>query len=426
MSYRFKLPDVGEGIAESQIVKWLVEVGDEITEEDVLLEVENDKSVEEIFSPVEGKVLNILFEAGSVAKVGDVLVEIEADGHEESAEESQMPITSSIAIVEGEGAVSESKQSNLPMDDNHLVLAMPSVRQYARNQDVDINLVQATGPAGRTTKADVDNYINNGQEVTTALQETSEKSEQTSSTPVSSNKIDNNLSFVSEKMTGMRRAIAKAMVNSVQTAPQVTLHDEVEVSELWDHRKRFKEVADKREIKLTFLPYIVKALTATMKEFPILNASVDDSKDEIIYKHYYNIGIATDTEQGLYVPNIKNADAKSIFTIASEISEKAKLADAGKLSGEDMRDGTVSISNIGSIGGGWFTPILNYPEVAILGVGAISQQPVVTAEGEISVGRVMKLSLSFDHRIVDGGTAQKAMNYLKNLLSDPQLLLMEG
>ena len=143
-------------------------------------------------------------------------------------------------------------------------------------------------------------------------------------------------------------------------------------------------------------------------------------------KNYYNIGIATDTDHGLYVPNVKDADRKGMFAIADEINEKAKLAHDGKLSADDMRNGTITISNIGSVGGGWFTPVINYPEVAILGVGTIAQQPIVNAEGEIVVGRVMKLSLSFDHRIVDGATAQQAMNNIKRLLADPELLMMEG
>jgi pyruvate dehydrogenase E2 component (dihydrolipoamide acetyltransferase) len=229
-----------------------------------------------------------------------------------------------------------------------------------------------------------------------------------------------------EKLTPMRKAISKAMVNSKHTAPHVTLHDEVEVSKLWDQRKKFKDVAAAQNTKLTFLPYVVRALTATMKKYPVLNASIDDASQEVVYKNYYNIGIATDTANGLYVPNVKDADRKGLFAIADEINAKAALAHEGKLAAEDMRNGTVTISNIGSVGGAWFTPVINYPEVAILGVGTIAQQPVVNAEGEIVVGRMMKLSLSFDHRIVDGATAQQAMNNIKRLLADPELLLMEG
>ena len=229
-----------------------------------------------------------------------------------------------------------------------------------------------------------------------------------------------------EPLSPMRKAISKAMVNSKHTAPHVTLFDEVEVSALWDHRKKFKDIAANRGTKLTFLPYVVKALVATVKKFPVLNASIDDASQEIVYKNYYNIGIATDTERGLFVPNVKDANTKSVFDIADEINGKAALAHEGKLTAQDMSQGTITISNIGSARGQWFTPIINYPEVAILGMGTINVQPVVNAEGEIAVGRMLKLSLSFDHRIVDGATAQNAMNELKRLLADPELLLMEG
>ena len=229
-----------------------------------------------------------------------------------------------------------------------------------------------------------------------------------------------------QKMSPMRKAIAKAMVNSKHTAPHVTLFDEVEVSKLWDHRKKFKDVAAAQGTKLTFLPYVVKALAATVRDFPILNASIDDAAQEIVLKNYINIGIATDTDNGLYVPNVKDANTKGMFKIADEINNMAAQAHDGKLAAADMRNGSVTISNIGSVGGGFFTPVINYPEVAILGVGTITQQAIVNAEGELAVGRVMKLSLSFDHRIVDGATAQKAMNNIKRLLADPELLLMEG
>ncbi|OJG69923.1 dihydrolipoyllysine-residue acetyltransferase component of pyruvate dehydrogenase complex [Enterococcus phoeniculicola] len=308
---------------------------------------------------------------------------------------------------------------------------MPSVRQYAREKDVDITQVVPTGNGGRVVKSDIDGFLAGGNQAAPAVETataTASASSETQAAPAPAKAFKSNLGELEtrEALTPTRKAIAKAMVNSKHTAPHVTLHDDVEVSKLWDHRKKFKDVAAENGTKLTFLPYVVKALTATVQKFPILNASIDDKAQEIVYKNYFNIGIATDTDHGLYVPNVKDANTKSMFAIADEINEKAALAIDGKLSAQDMRDGTITISNIGSVGGGWFTPVINYPEVAILGVGTIAQQPVVNAEGEIVVGRVMKLSLSFDHRIVDGATAQKAMNNIKRLLADPELLLMEG
>ena len=428
--FQFKLPDIGEGIAEGEIVKWFVKAGDTINEDDTLLEVQNDKSVEEIPSPVTGTVKTIVVSEGTVANVGDVLVEIDAPGHN-SAPASKPVAATSDAKVETSGSSSIPEAAN----PDKRVLAMPSVRQFAREKDVDISQVSATGKGGRVTKEDIENFLSGGgapaaaskpAESAAPTEASAAKPAETKAAPAKAFK--SNLGDLEERvaLTPTRKAIAKAMVNSKQTAPHVTLHDEVEVTNLWDNRKKFKEVAAANGTKLTFLPYVVKALTATVKKFPILNASIDDAKQEIVYKNYYNIGIATDTDHGLYVPNVKDADRKGMFAIADEINEKAKLAHDGKLAADDMRNGTITISNIGSVGGGWFTPVINYPEVAILGVGTIAQQPIVNAEGEIVVGRVMKLSLSFDHRIVDGATAQQAMNNIKRLLADPELLMMEG
>ncbi|HFD0552958.1 TPA: dihydrolipoyllysine-residue acetyltransferase [Enterococcus faecium] len=429
--FQFKLPDIGEGIAEGEIVKWFVEPGDTINEDDTLLEVQNDKSVEEIPSPVTGTVKNVIVPEGTVANVGDVLVEIDAPGHNSAPSTSAPSAEAPKEKVETSGSASVVEAA----DPNKRVLAMPSVRQFAREKDVDISQVTATGKGGRVTKEDIENFLAGGPSSAPAKSEAPEAAAPKEAAPAAESKpaapakpFKSNLGDLEERvaMTPTRKAIAKAMVNSKHTAPHVTLHDEVEVSKLWDNRKRFKEVAAANGTKLTFLPYVVKALTATVKKYPVLNASIDDANQEIVYKHYYNIGIATDTDHGLYVPNVKDADRKGMFAIADEINEKAKLAHDGKLSAEDMRNGTITISNIGSVGGGWFTPVINYPEVAILGVGTIAQQPIVNAEGEIVVGRVMKLSLSFDHRIVDGATAQQAMNNIKRLLADPELLMMEG
>ncbi|KAF1297666.1 dihydrolipoamide acetyltransferase [Enterococcus sp. JM4C] len=434
--FQFKLPDIGEGIAEGEIVKWFVKAGDTINEDDTLLEVQNDKSVEEIPSPVTGTVKTIVVPEGTVANVGDVLVEIDAPGHNDAAVAPAAPATDAAPAPTAAAPVASGNTGVVAAaDPNKRVLAMPSVRQYAREKDVDITQVAPTGNGGRVVKADIDSFLAGGGQAPAAAA-TNEAAPATTTTtneapaaaPAPAKAFKSNLGELEtrEAMTPTRKAIAKAMVNSKHTAPHVTLHDDVEVSKLWDHRKKFKDVAAENGTKLTFLPYVVKALTATVQKFPILNASIDDKAQEIVYKNYFNIGIATDTDHGLYVPNIKDANTKSMFTIADEINEKAAQAIEGKLSAQDMRDGSITISNIGSVGGGWFTPVINYPEVAILGVGTIAQQPVVNAEGEIVVGRVMKLSLSFDHRIVDGATAQKAMNNIKRLLADPELLLMEG
>jgi pyruvate dehydrogenase E2 component (dihydrolipoamide acetyltransferase) len=291
--------------------------------------------------------------------------------------------------------------------------------------------VTPTGAHGQITKQDIDNYTGaptaTGAKPAAAPAETAPaESAAPAPTPVKPYVSDTPELETREKMTPIRKAISKAMVNSKHTAPHVTLFDEVEVSALMAHRKKYKQIALDRDIHLTFLPYFVKALVAVLQQFPELNASIDDANKEIVYKHYFNIGIATDTDRGLLVPNIKHAEGKGLFAIAKEITDNTQKAYDGKLKANEMSGGSITISNIGSIGGGWFTPVINQPEVAILGVGRIGKEPYVNDDGEIVVGKMQKLSLSFDHRLIDGATAQRAMNLLKQLLHDPELLLMEG
>ena len=437
MAFQFKMPDIGEGIAEGEIVKIDIKVGDTIQEDDILFEVQNDKSVEEIPSPVSGKVLEVRVQEGTVARVGDIIVVIDdGSGPAEAAAPAavEAPVAPAVAPTPAAPAA-PAQATGVPAASNpdKLVLAMPSVRQYAREKGVDITLVVPTGKGGRVTREDIDNF--GGAPVAAAAPAASPVVEAAvASEPAApAAKAEPAKPFVGSaereervKLTPMRKAISKAMVNSKHTAPHVTLHDQVEVSKLWDHRKKFKDVAAAQGTKLTFLPYVVKALAVAMKKYPVLNASIDDATQEIVYKNYINIGIATDTDLGLFVPNIKDANTKSMFGIADEINALAAKAHEGKLTATDMGQGTITISNIGSVGGGWFTPVINYPEVAILGVGTIVREPVINENDEIVIGRNMKLSLSFDHRIVDGATAQKAMNELKRLLADPELLLMEA
>lgn len=441
MAFQFKMPDIGEGIAEGEIVKIDIKVGDTIQEDDILFEVQNDKSVEEIPSPVSGKVLEVRVQEGTVARVGDIIVVIddgsgpaEAAAPEAAPAAVEAPVAPAAAPTPAAPAA-PAQATGVPAASNpdKLVLAMPSVRQYAREKGVDITLVVPTGKGGRVTREDIDNF--GGAPVAAAAPAASPVVEAAvASEPAApAAKAEPAKPFVGSaereervKLTPMRKAISKAMVNSKHTAPHVTLHDQVEVSKLWDHRKKFKDVAAAQGTKLTFLPYVVKALAVAMKKYPVLNASIDDATQEIVYKNYINIGIATDTDLGLFVPNIKDANTKSMFGIADEINALAAKAHEGKLTATDMGQGTITISNIGSVGGGWFTPVINYPEVAILGVGTIVREPVINENDEIVIGRNMKLSLSFDHRIVDGATAQKAMNELKRLLADPELLLMEA
>ncbi|MEB7824068.1 dihydrolipoamide acetyltransferase family protein [Staphylococcus chromogenes] len=429
MAFEFKLPDIGEGIHEGEIVKWFVKAGDKIEEDDVLCEVQNDKSVVEIPSPVAGTIEDVLVEEGTVAVVGDTIVKIDAPdaeemqfkgGHDdESSNDSKEEVKE-----EAKEEAPQQAPANEDVDENKKVKAMPSVRKYARDNNVNIKAVNGTGKNGRITKEDVDAYLNGGGQAATTEDTASTPAESTQDTATSAAPAGD-FPETTEKIPAMRKAIAKAMVNSKHTAPHVTLMDEIDVQELWDHRKKFKEIAAEQGTKLTFLPYVVKALVSALKKYPALNTSFNEEAGEVVHKHYWNIGIAADTERGLLVPVVKHADRKSIFQISDEINELAVKARDGKLTSDEMKGATCTISNIGSAGGQWFTPVINHPEVAILGIGRIAQKPIVK-DGEIIAAPVLSLSLSFDHRQIDGATGQNAMNHIKRLLNNPELLLMEG
>lgn len=425
--YQFKLPDIGEGIAEGVIGEWHVKVGDTIKEDADLVQIENDKSVEEIPSPVAGKVTAIVVPEGETAEVGDVLVELEvAEGlgnvddsatkTPAKAEEKTQPAPEPVAEQTSKAPVEVSVQDHsLP------VLAMPSVRKFARENGVELAKIKGTGRHGQVTKADIEQALSLPQDAPVAAPETKTE-EPVVALPASASAA---WPETVEKMSPIRKATANAMVRSVSQIPHVHVFDEVVVDKLWDHRKKYKELAATRGVKLTFMAYMVKVLAVIMKEFPIFNSSVDMQNQTIAYKDYINVGIATDTDHGLFVPNVKHADALSLFGIAEQISNNTAKAKENKLARDDMNHTGMSITNIGSVGGGFFTPIINWPEVAILGMGKITKEAVVV-DDEVQIARVLKLSLAFDHRVIDGATAQKAVNRLKELLADPELLLMEG
>ncbi|WP_445479537.1 dihydrolipoamide acetyltransferase family protein [Lysinibacillus irui] len=449
MAFEFRLPDIGEGIHEGEIVKWFVKAGDTVKEDDILCEVQNDKAVVEIPSPVEGKVEEVLVGEGTVAVVGDVLIRFDAPGYEdlklkgddhaEAKTEAQVQATAeSGQNVEKAPTNEEKAPEKAPdkapekvetvVDESKRVIAMPSVRKFARDNDVNIREVQGTGKNGRILKEDIENFLKGGGTVeaeTANVEVTEAAAQEETAAPAAPVVLEGEFPETREKMSGIRKAIAKAMVHSKQTAPHVTLMDEVDVTALVAHRKKFKDIAAEKGVKLTYLPYVVKALISTLREFPEFNRSLDDATQEIIQKHYYNIGIAADTERGLLVPVIKHADRKSVFAVSNEINELATKAREGKLAPHEMKGASMSITNIGSAGGQWFTPVINHPEVAILGIGRISEKPVIK-NGEIVAAPVLALSLSFDHRMIDGATAQNALNHLKRLLSEPELLLMEA
>lgn len=446
MAYKFRLPEMGEGLTEGDIASFLVKEGDQVKDGDPLVEIQTDKSTTQLVSPVAGTIKKIEAKEDDHVEKGNDLVLIDDgkdgvstnvdsedaedadDGADDTAaEESSAPAESEAPAASSEPAPAPKQGGVAPLaEPNKLVMAMPSVRQYARDKGVDISLVQPSGNHGQVLKEDIDNF--NGAAASAPAANTASTA---ASAPAAGNAIKpyegaGKDAETREPLSKMRQIIAKNMRDSVDISPMVTVFANAEVSKMMANRKKYKAIAADQGIHLTFLPYVVKALIAMMKKYPEFNSSIDDSTQELVQKHYYNIGIATSTDHGLYNPNIKNADSKSMFEIAKEISDNAEAAEENKISPDSMAHGCMTISNIGSMRGGWFTPIINQPEVAILGMGTIATEPIVNADGEIVVGHNMKLSLTVDHRLIDGALATEALNYLKKLLEDPELLMMEG
>ncbi|CAM3563437.1 MULTISPECIES: dihydrolipoamide acetyltransferase family protein [Paenibacillus] len=437
--FEYRFPELGEGLHEGEIIKMHIKPGDKVTDDDIIMEVQNDKAVVEVPCPVNGTVQEVFAKDGQVCRVGEVVAIIDAEGdipeqagghaEEQSAQEADAAKGSADTTSSpAQDAPADAKQggnasASAPVAPNREVLATPSVRKFAREQGVDITQVQGSGNNGKVTREDVEAFKNGGGQAAAAPAQ--EAASETKAAPAAASAaVDPRAEEERVPFKGIRKAISNAMVKSAYTAPHVTIMDEVDVTELVAFRTRMKPIAEKKGTKVTYLPFIVKALVAACRQFPALNAMIDEEANEIVYKKYYNIGIATDTDNGLIVPVIKDADRKSIWMIADSIRDLAARGREGKLAPNEMKGSTISITNIGSAGGMFFTPIINFPEVAILGTGRISEKAVVK-NGEIVAAPVMALSLSFDHRIIDGATAQNFMNYIKQLLANPELLVME-
>lgn len=430
MTFEFKFPDVGEGITEGTLVKWRVALGELIKADQVLCEVETDKAVVELPSPKGGNVLRLNAREGESIKVGQVLCVIGELGESVS---QTMPVTATRLVKEQVKADPlENKKENV-LNQMGVVLASPHTRQLARDMNVDLKNVNGTGSGGRITDEDV-------KAASSPIRESKAKSNEgmiippvhqptnLTNLPPSAPSIDGHVERVPIK--GIRKAIYERMVRSAYTAPHATAMEDVDVTDLVAVREKEKKNKEKKGIKLTFLPFICKALVAALKEHPYVNASVDDAKMEVILKKYYHLGIATDTLEGLVVPVVKDVNQKSIWQIAQEIGELSEKAKSKNLKLDEVRGSSFTISNWGSIGGTYGVPIINYPDVAILGVGRMKEVPVVIRNGKtgkpiIEARWVMPISLSFDHRVVDGGEAVRFLVTLKEQLEDPGLFLMD-
>ncbi len=430
MPLDFKFPDVGEGTTEGTLIKWLVKEGDTVKSDQPIAEIETDKAVVEIPSPRNGTILKLYGKSGEVLKVGAVLATIGEKG--EIANPATPP--SSSATPPSTSFQSPVTSSASSAGSSSSVLATPSTRQLARQLGIDIATVKGTGANGRITDEDVRNA--------TALQNAMGKSPSTNSnrapTPnVSSPSVPPagataslSPAWKSEgpeerfALKGIRKTISEHMVKSMFTAVQVTHMDDVDVTALVKLREKKKEEMKKKGIPLTYLPFIAKACAAALKNHPWMNASIDDSTNEIVYKKYYNIGIAVDTEDGLMVVNVRDADKKSIVQLSQEMAALAQQARERKVAVENLKGSTFTITNIGSLGGTYATPVINWPEVAILGVGKIQEKAVVK-DGKIIPRHIMTVSLTFDHRLIDGAQAVRFCNEVLQHLEDPGLFLVD-
>lgn len=425
MRHIFKFPDIGEGLTEGIIIEWYVDKGTAVKVGQPLVKMETDKVVTDIPSPRAGVIAARYGKVGETIHVGETLVEIEIEGEEaaeapstgpEQVEEKGAGVVGTIEVASGNALLPASEEGTEPKPaaasaERRKVLATPVARAMAREMNIDINLVTGTGPAGRVMKSDIQNFHAPAAPVVSAAA----KAPAAQAAPGELIEI--------RPMTQIRKSIARNMLRSKQSTAHMTLFEEPEVSRLVEARARYKEEYKKEELSLTYLPFIIKAVVAALKRHPELNSEMDFEKGNIIYKNYYNIGIAVSTEDGLVVPVIRDADKLSIRELSRAVAEIAVKARDRKLTLDDMKDGTFTITNYGALGGWFGVPVINYPQVGILGIGRINQQPVV-ADGEIKAGNVMPLSLSVDHRMVDGAEATEFLNDVAAGVSDPLSLIM--
>ncbi len=424
MKYVFKFPDIGEGLDEGIIVEWKVKKGQQVKVGESLVTMETDKVVTDIPSPKDGIIAEMYGKVGETIHVGEALVEIEMEGtasevaaaeasKSEMVEEEGAGVVGTLEVAGNsavlsashEGVATESTQT----ETKRKALATPVARAMAKDMGVDINQVKGTGPGGRVMKDDLIKFA---------------QGKSTSTNQKTSISVSSEMETEVVAMSQIRKTIAKNMIASKHNAAHMTIFDEVEISTLDSVRKKFKADFEKRGSKLTYLAFVVKATALALKKFKALNSEMDMENSQMIYKKYYNIGIAVDTEKGLVVPVIKNADKLNIFDISMKIAEFSEKARTSTLTLDEMKDGTFTITSYGSIGGKFAVPVINYPQAGILGVGRISQQPVVI-DNQLAVGLVLPLSLSVDHRIADGGETARFLNQVMSYLSDPVSLLMD-
>ncbi|MCC6740440.1 MAG: 2-oxo acid dehydrogenase subunit E2 [Planctomycetia bacterium] len=432
----FKLPDIGEGIHEGEVVKWLVKEGDVVKEDQPIVQVMTDKATVEIPAPTAGRIAKIHAAEGKVALVGSVLVTIDAAGgaapkaapapashppangpvHTASGPAHKPGIDTMISreVVRAAAEAQSAVVAPVARKVNGKVLAAPATRKLAREMGIDIGTVAGSGPNGRVVKDDLQRFVSAPTKIVTTP-----AAHAPAPVPVASAATDERI-----PLRGLRKLIAENMHRSKSTAAHYTYVEEVDVTELVALRAASKKTAESRGARLTYLPFIIKAVVSALKEFPYVNASLDDAAGEIILRKSYHIGVAAATDEGLMVPVVKDCDRKSILQLARELDDLANRTRAKRATREELKGSTFTITSLGSMGGLFATPVINWPEVAVMGVHKIAKRPWVVND-QIAIRDIMLLSLSLDHRVVDGAVGAQFMNRVVELLQSPGLLLLE-
>jgi pyruvate dehydrogenase E2 component (dihydrolipoamide acetyltransferase) len=427
----FKLPDLGEGMHEAEIVQWLIKPGDAIKLDQTMVKVETDKAVVEIPSPVAGRVAEIRVQDGQVAKVGDVLVvfetSVKGDGSAPSQDSTAIPAAAQpVGTPPPPAAQTPTTKQR--------VLAAPAVRKLAFELGIDLEQVTPSNPNGRVTIEDVRAYAERAKAASISPVSSGPAVERgeveqfvPQAAPAIAQKAEQRVTPVEDErqpLTGLRKRIAEHMERSWRTIPHATAFDEVDGDALAALREALKPVAEKHGVRLTYIPLFIKLLIPLLKEFPTFNASLDEERREIIYKHSYHIGVATATPEGLLVPVLRNADRLTLLEIASNLEQLIEGAKKRTLSLSELSGSTFTLNNVGSFGGSSGTPIINHPEVAILAVGRLQDKAVVQ-RGIVIVRPMIPLALSFDHRLIDGAMAGAFLARFKELVENPQQLMLD-
>ena len=428
MSKDFILPDIGEGIVECEVIEWKVKEGDLIEEDQVVVDVSTDKAIVEIPSMYNGRVTKLYYAEGDIAKVHGALFAIEIEGASLMAEGSLSGAEGLLSVVQGTSSGAEGSlqaEGSLLADGSLLeaegsqsvvstekpthvnqskVLTTPAVRKMAREHDLDLRTITGSGKQGRVLKEDVLDFLSADPELGQVA-------------PLSTG-IDR-----VEPIRGVRKLMADRMATSVASIPHFTYVDEIDITELAELRQTLKNTYATDDLKITMMPLFIKALSLAIKEFPIVNSSPNEDLTELTYRANHNIGLAVDGKTGLLVPNIKNVEQLEILDIAREVTRLVDAARSGKISPADLKGGTITISNIGAIGGTVATPIINMPEVAIAALGKIQQLPRFDDGGNVVSRSIMNVSWSGDHRVIDGGTIARFCNLWKSYLEVPSTML---